>query len=120
MVRVMKDKEKFDFYSKTHLIKQSKEDRIKENVNTLIQSLYKPIPDAFMKIFDSNRFIDLGVDPKEMPILGDLKCLAVLYEDEDSYTVLIDKTNKGDVPSFNAYIEKYMFEWGWNIKVDTE
>ncbi len=100
---------------------QSKENDIivvERLVNRLIESLYKP-HEKYQFVRDAERCEKFSVE--EEPInWGDLKCNEVKRFDDGSYLVVIDEASPKDCQTFCEYIENFMKEWGWSVRVETE
>lgn len=126
----MNDKERFELYSKQNIIKITPEERIKQNINTLIDALY--IPFAYDKcndkkmndiiIVDLDRLDKFHINPKESIFWEHFRCISVVKsENAETFEVLIDfpVANKS-CESFKKYITSFMKNWGWDVIVEIE
>ncbi|HEY0088892.1 MAG TPA: hypothetical protein VGB37_08615 [Candidatus Lokiarchaeia archaeon] len=114
----MNNKERFEFYKKAGIIKQTAEERIKLLVNKLIDSLYIPIEGDRIDKVDLKRIKLFKIDSEPIN-WGDLGC-AEVEKHGDFYLITIEEASPENCPTLCEYIEKYIKSWGWDVKCQTE
>lgn len=113
----------FEKWKSIGVFKKTDCEVVEDTVNQLIDNLYKPCEDERMAdgidfVADQEKLKRFEIDGEAIN-WGDLKACEVKKFDDGQFLVVVDEAAPGCI-NLIRYIERFMKQFGWNVRVETE